>query len=120
MAANKDNGIVRGLRGLDALSNPIKICLIIVCTVVLAPMIGYCGSLLSRGTTIDHGTSVDHRTRVVLMRAIRGHGYRCDTVDAATPLGPFDDHAGFNVYCNDWQYKYLIEDRGGNWTVTLD
>lgn len=52
--------------------------------------------------------------------AIRQRGYRCDTVNAARPLGAFADHAGFKFHCNGYRYKYLIEDRGGNWTVRLD
>lgn len=51
---------------------------------------------------------------------IRASGYRCDRVNMANKLGIFDDHAGLRLQCNDYRYKYRIEDRGGNWTVTLD
>ena len=51
---------------------------------------------------------------------VRLYGYRCDTVNAAKPLGGFANHAGYRLYCNGWRYDYLIEDRGGRWTVTLD
>ena len=53
-----------------------------------------------------------------LIRLVRGAGYRCDSVSAAS-------HAvftagRFTLSCNEFRYEYLIEDRGGNWVVTVE
>ena len=71
-----------------------------------------------RGDLID--LKMTDRLLALSVGAIRESGYRCDTVNSAGPLGPFADHPGFKFRCNGWRYKYLIEDRGGKWTVTLD
>lgn len=52
-----------------------------------------------------------------IVAVVEYFGYRCDTVSAARPL-IFGN--GFSLYCNRFRYGYSIEDRGGNWTVTLD
>ncbi|MEZ8188225.1 hypothetical protein ACED29_20665 [Shewanella sp. 5S214] len=46
-----------------------------------------------------------------------GSGYRCDSVSAIT-RSSWDGN--FTLLCNGYNYKYQIEDKGGNWTVTLD
>ncbi|MDC5295354.1 hypothetical protein ACT4U4_04990 [Acinetobacter baumannii] len=48
---------------------------------------------------------------------IVGNGYKCDTVSAITP---FPRKTGFYVMCNQYHYDYKVEDRGGNWMVTLN
>jgi hypothetical protein len=47
---------------------------------------------------------------------IRAKGWRCDSVSA---MIPFIMSRGFSLTCNQFNYKYEIEDRGGNWEVTL-
>jgi hypothetical protein len=47
---------------------------------------------------------------------IRAAGYRCDSISRFRPM--FGSR-GFVLSCNDWSYKYEIEDRGGRWTVKL-
>lgn len=48
---------------------------------------------------------------------IVGNGYKCDTVSAITP---FPRKTGYYVMCNQYHYDYEVEDKGGNWTVTLN
>lgn len=43
-------------------------------------------------------------------------GWKCDTVSA---FRPFMLSPGFTLRCNGYRYKYEIEDRGGNWEITL-
>lgn len=45
------------------------------------------------------------------------NGYKCDTLSAITP---FAFGTGFYVYCNQYSYSYDVEDKGGNWVVTLN
>lgn len=52
-----------------------------------------------------------------LASIVRGYGYRCDSVSAATPFLLSD---GFNLTCNSSRYKYEIEDKGGRWFVKVD
>jgi hypothetical protein len=47
---------------------------------------------------------------------IRAKGWRCESVSA---MIPFIMSRGFSLTCNRFSYKYEIEDRGGNWEVTL-
>lgn len=47
---------------------------------------------------------------------IRRSGYRCDSVST---LRSWLTKPGFTVLCNQYRYKYEIEDRGGRWRVTL-
>jgi hypothetical protein len=56
-----------------------------------------------------------------LLNALAGlvveSGYKCDSISAAM-RSSWDGN--FTLRCNGFRYKYLIEDKGGNWTVTLD
>lgn len=47
---------------------------------------------------------------------IRSKGYRCDSISAARQMliG-----RGFVIHCNRYSYQYEIEDKGGNWGVTV-
>ena len=51
-----------------------------------------------------------------VMMIIRLNGYRCDTVDS---IRPFLLSYGLTVHCNQFRYKYEIEDRGGRMVVTV-
>ena len=51
------------------------------------------------------------------VRVTRASGYRCDSISGATP---FLIGYGFSLHCNGWRYSYEIEDKGGNWIVTVD
>jgi hypothetical protein len=47
---------------------------------------------------------------------IRLFGYRCDSI---SQLRPMFGSRGYVVACNEWAYKYDVEDRGGKWEVKL-
>lgn len=49
-------------------------------------------------------------------KLIRRAGYRCDTMSS---FQRWVTKPGFTAVCNQFRYKYYIEDRGGRWTVTL-
>lgn len=88
-------------------------------TILLAAL----GSLLATGVSAQtlapdySGDHVDGKTALILAQYVRAWGYRCDTVNAATP---FMFSRGFNLYCNEYRYSYEIEDEGGRWIVTVD
>ncbi len=47
---------------------------------------------------------------------IRLNGYSCNSISAVVR---FVFSYGFTVTCNSYRYTYEVEDRGGNWTVTV-
>ena len=47
---------------------------------------------------------------------IRRSGYRCNSVST---IRSWLTKPGFTVLCNQYRYKYEIEDRGGRWKVSL-
>ena len=48
---------------------------------------------------------------------IEAHGWRCDSVSVWRYLVM---SRGFEIQCNLFAYDYIIEDRGGQWTMRLD
>ena len=52
-----------------------------------------------------------------LVGLVRAYGYTCDSVSAAYP---FVFGFGYNLTCNHGRYSYELEDKGGNWIVTVD
>ncbi len=48
---------------------------------------------------------------------VKARGYACDSVSSARKLIA---GRGYNLHCNSYRYSYTIEDRGGNWVVSLD
>ena len=51
-----------------------------------------------------------------LASMVRIMGWRCDEISSARRLML---SKGFKISCNRFDYTYLIQDRGGNWTVSL-
>lgn len=43
-------------------------------------------------------------------------GYRCDSI---SDMHQLLTRAGYVIYCNYFRYEYDIEDKGGQWTVTV-
>lgn len=52
-----------------------------------------------------------------LARLIRARGWTCDSIYS---IIMWNFSIGFTVYCNGARYSYEVEDKGGNWEVTLD
>ena len=65
-------------------------------------------------------TELSEAKRLELLGAlatmVRTKGWRCDEIASARRLML---SKGFKISCNLFDYTYLIQDRGGNWTVTL-
>lgn len=51
-----------------------------------------------------------------LIVLININGYKCDTVTFAMP---FIRKHGYSLTCNNYRYSYEIEDKGGNFIVTV-
>jgi hypothetical protein len=47
---------------------------------------------------------------------VRVHGYKCDSISGARPW--IMGH-GFTLHCNSFRYEYEIQDKGGQWKVTV-
>lgn len=45
-----------------------------------------------------------------LAKAVRASGYSCNSISSARP---FMIDNGWHITCNNWRYKYEIQDRGG-------
>jgi len=48
---------------------------------------------------------------------VRGYGYSCSSLSSAIQSS-YD--GSFSVTCDNWKYRYEVEDVGGNWVVTVD
>lgn len=51
-----------------------------------------------------------------LILAVLVNGYKCDTVSSAIP---YIRGGGYTMQCNNYQYEYEVEDKGGNIVVTV-
>jgi hypothetical protein len=51
-----------------------------------------------------------------LVRLIRANGFTCETVSAARPMLTA---RGYVLVCNKFSYTYDIQDKGGNWLVSV-
>ena len=73
--------------------------------------------------TIEKGAqiygAVEGRMDIVdsLVKFVKAHGYRCDSVSAASD-NVFSK--GFTLKCNNYNYTFKILDKGGKWSVTVD
>jgi len=47
---------------------------------------------------------------------IRAMGWRCDSISA---IRPYLLSRGFTMTCNQYNYTYEFQDKGGNWVVNL-
>jgi len=65
---------------------------------------------------VTQGNLQDNEIKAV-QALINLHGYKCDSVNFAM-RSPWD--GDIEVTCNDYAYSYEVEDKGGNWVVTLD
>ena len=52
-----------------------------------------------------------------LASLIRSSGWTCDSIYS---IIMWNFSPGFSVYCNGARYSYDVEDKGGNWEVTLN
>jgi len=70
---------------------------------------------IEKDAEIYSGVSRDVVT--ALAKGIQKYGYSCNSVSAVTP---FAVSRGYHIICNNWTYKYEVEDKGGKMVVTVD
>jgi hypothetical protein len=70
-------------------------------------------AIFSSGWTRAHAQTLADGASTLIRRA----GYRCDSVSS---IQKWVFSSGFDVVCNGFRYSYEIEDRGGNWVVSLE
>jgi hypothetical protein len=91
---------------------------VILTTVVVLMM-----AVSASAYTIEKGAqiygAVEGRMDIVdtLVKFVQAHGYRCDSVSAASD-NLFSK--GYTLKCNNYNYTYKILDKGGKWYVTVD
>jgi hypothetical protein len=71
-------------------------------------------------TQVMAGSSEHASVAPALQAAIKAYGYRCDKVDLDS-IVPFSwsGKRGYHIYCNEYQYGYEVEDKGGKIVVTV-
>jgi hypothetical protein len=62
--------------------------------------------------------SLDKKQALILAQVVKMNGYRCDEINAAN-RSPWSN-GKFTLYCNNWNYSYVIEDKGGRIVVTVE
>jgi len=74
----------------------------------------------SKSSSVEEGaSSVTEITEVqkeAAKQVIQMNGNTCDSIIS---MRKFITSEGYYVYCNDYRYSYEIENKGGNWTVTI-
>lgn len=92
----------------------------------LALLVGFTGSALAIEVPVESNAVVSDtkdKSRVQMLSLIDpavdmiiANGWRCDSVSS---LVQYAFSRGFHMSCNQFQYDYEFEDKGGNWTVRL-
>ncbi len=62
--------------------------------------------------------SLNQKQALVLAQVVIAYGYRCDEINAAN-RSPWSN-GKFTLHCNNWNYSYVIEDKGGRIVVTVE
>lgn len=71
-------------------------------------------SLVEQGAVINEKISADLLKELIIFT--KSYGYKCDTVSSARP---FMNDKGYQLNCNNYRYEYEIEDKGGNFVITV-
>ncbi len=69
-------------------------------------------AILTSGWTRKHAQVLANEASTLIRRA----GYKCDSVSS---LQRWLFSSGFDVVCNEFRYKYELEDRVGRWEARL-
>lgn len=59
--------------------------------------------------------AVSQKDAITLAKLINAYGYKCATISSVRKMIA---KRGFTVYCNNFNYKFNVEDRGGKYSVT--
>jgi hypothetical protein len=76
----------------------------------------------SHGVAVERGAKIDAKlkgeVKLVggLVSLVKARGYQCDTISA---IKPFSTDDGFNLACNHFGQRYEIENRSGDWAVSV-
>lgn len=86
--------------------------------ITTAAMLSFSVAANAPATPIEDPNKLDFPVDVAnaLAALVRLNGYRCDSISAARK---FLSGRGFVLNCNNWSYKYEIEDKGGRWIVSV-
>ena len=96
-----------------------KFTTIILLAALAVPMIARAQSIEANAVISDGGGFKEADLRKMSLigaQMAQASGWKCDTVSA---FQPFMFSHGFTLPCNKYRYEYEIEDRGGNWEITL-
>lgn len=55
---------------------------------------------------------------LLLAKIVQMNGYRCDVINGANRSAW--SNGKFTLHCNNWNYSYKIEDKGGRAVVTVE
>lgn len=69
-------------------------------------------ALYTNDWTQSHAQDLADDASMMILR----FGYRCESISA---IRLWLSGRGFTVICNDFRYEYELEDRGGNWVVSV-
>ena len=92
----------------------------LTCSIICITLFSWNYAVARQPVTIENDaylTRVSHKLAIILGEHVRRFGFVCDSISS---INPFIMSEGFNVYCNNHRYSYDIENRGGNWIVTVD
>jgi hypothetical protein len=103
------------LRGVQLKSGKahMKVVLPLALALALLPLVSF-GQVTIEPNAVRRHT--DDSTINELVRVIRARGYKCDSVSAAIP---WPVNPGYTVRCNQFNYTYHVEDKGGRWVVSV-
>jgi hypothetical protein len=89
----------------------------IATVIALAPLASHAATPLEPDALMSD--DLKGKTKLIedLVRLVRANGYRCNSISSVRSM-MFSK--GFVLICNHFDYKYEIEDKGGNWQVTVD
>lgn len=59
--------------------------------------------------------AVSQKDTITLPKLINAYGFKCATISSVRKM---IIKRGFTVYCNNFNYKFNVEDRGGKYSVT--
>ncbi|MFX9939195.1 hypothetical protein ABTP77_22815, partial [Acinetobacter baumannii] len=69
---------------------------------------------IESGAQIDKKIGSSGAQKLAVM--VKLNNYKCDSVSSAIS---YIRSVGFSLVCNNYRYKYELEDVGGNWQVTV-
>ena len=114
--SNQDNEIlIRGDLNKTSIIETVKKSVLFWIIVVAA--IGSFFTSENKNTKRDKQPTISTEQKNISKKLIVAFGYKCDKIDSIIRSEWDGD---YSITCNDYRYSYEIEDKGGNWVVTLN